>query len=145
MTPLFHQGSVNIDHSERFISRVLTKLNSLWVSATFPFAGRGRSLSLHYASDISRRLAARILLGNRVEIGKHTWLSTGSEDNNELQVTIEVSAAPDTKLPIFIMEAGSGLQRRGMISARTRIHIMKEAIFWFCCSHHGPWPRTASG
>ena len=29
------------------------------------------------------------------------------------------------------MEAGSGLQRRGLISARNRIHIMKETIFGF--------------
>jgi acetyltransferase-like isoleucine patch superfamily enzyme len=89
MTPLFHQGSVNLDHSERFISRVLTKLNSLWTSATFPFAGKGRNLSLHYASDISRRSARHTRLGNRVEIGKFTWLSTGSENNYKIHVTIE--------------------------------------------------------
>ena len=36
-----HQTSGYEDH-EGFCSRVLTKLNSLWVAATYPFAGKGR-------------------------------------------------------------------------------------------------------
>ena len=82
------QAAVDLDDTEGFFSRVLTKLNSLWVGATFPFAGKGRKLSLHYASDISRRLARHIQLGNRVEIGRYTWLSAGSEDNHEINITI---------------------------------------------------------
>jgi acetyltransferase-like isoleucine patch superfamily enzyme len=113
MTPLLHPASVNLDHSEGFFCRVLTKLNSWWVSATFPFAGRGRNLSLHYASDISRRLSPHILLGNRVEIGKHAWLSTGSEDDHEIQVTIE---------------DGCRIGARCTISAKNSIHLERNVI-----------------
>jgi acetyltransferase-like isoleucine patch superfamily enzyme len=111
MTPLLHQGSVGLDHSEGFFSRVLTKLNSLWVSATYPFAGR--NLSLHYASDISRRLASHIRLGSRVEIGKHTWLSTGSEDNHEIRVTIEDDCC---------------IGARCTISAKNSIHLERDVV-----------------
>jgi acetyltransferase-like isoleucine patch superfamily enzyme len=113
MTPLLHQGSVNLNHSERFFCRVLTKLNSLWVSSTYPFAGEGRNLSLHYASDISRRLAPHILLGNRVEIEKHTWLSTGSENNHEIRVTIEDDCR---------------IGARCTISAKNSIHLERDVV-----------------
>ncbi len=107
------QASVDLDDREEFFSRVLTKLNSLWVSATFPFAGKGRNLSLHYASDISRRLARHIKLGSRVEIGKHTWLSTGSEDNHKIQVIIEDDCQ---------------IGARCTISAKNSIHLERDVV-----------------
>jgi acetyltransferase-like isoleucine patch superfamily enzyme len=80
------------DH-EGFFSRVLTRLNSLWAAGTYPFAGVGRNLSLHYASEISRSLAPYFRLGNRVEIGKHTWFHTWSkldlERDREVKIVIE--------------------------------------------------------
>jgi acetyltransferase-like isoleucine patch superfamily enzyme len=84
-----HQTRAGFEGHEAFLSRVLTRLNSIWVAATYPFAGTGRDLSLHYASEISRSLATRIWLGNRVEIGKHTWLHLGMEGSHEIKITIE--------------------------------------------------------
>ncbi|MGB7601160.1 MAG: acyltransferase [Candidatus Sulfotelmatobacter sp.] len=107
------QGSVDLDDSEGFFSRILTKLNSLCAGATFPFANKGRSQSLHYASDISRRLARHIKLGSRVEIGKHTWLSTGSEDNDGVQITIEDDCQ---------------IGARCTISAKNFIHLERDVI-----------------
>ncbi len=88
-----HQTAASFDDREGFFSRVLTKLNSLWVVATYPFAGAGCNLSLHYESEISRSIAPHIRLGNRVEIGKHTWFHTWSipsiEGNRALKIFLE--------------------------------------------------------
>jgi acetyltransferase-like isoleucine patch superfamily enzyme len=113
MTLPIRQASVDLDDSEGFFSRVLTKLNSLWVSATFPFAGEGRHLSLHYESDISRRSARHITLGNRVQIDKHTWLSPSSADNDEINITIEDDCR---------------IGARCTISAKNSIHLERDVV-----------------
>ena len=113
MTQPIRQASSDLDDREEFFSRVLTKLNSMWVSATYSFASKPRNLSLHYASDVSRRLARHIKLGSRVEIGKHTWLSTGSENNHEIQVTIEDDCR---------------IGARCTISAKNSIHLERDVV-----------------
>ncbi len=80
---------VYIDDPPTFFSQVMTKLYTLWACATYPFAARGRNLSLHYASEISRCVATRMSLGNRVQIEKHTWLTLGMEGPHELKIIIE--------------------------------------------------------
>jgi acetyltransferase-like isoleucine patch superfamily enzyme len=86
------QTAASVDDREGSFSRVLTKLNSRWVVATYPFAGVGSGLSLHYQSEISRSLAPHIWLGNQVEIGKHTWFHTwsipGIEGHRALKIFI---------------------------------------------------------
>ena len=74
MLRTIHRTSDRTEDREGFLARILTKLNSSWVTVTYPFADKGGKLSLHYASEISRRLAPRIRLGSRVEIGKDAWL-----------------------------------------------------------------------
>jgi acetyltransferase-like isoleucine patch superfamily enzyme len=108
-----HQRSVDFDDHEGFFSRALTKLNSLWVAATYPFAAKGRDLSLHYASEISRNLADRIRLGNRVRIGKHTWLSPDIDDNHEIKITVEDNCR---------------LGARCTISAKNSIHLGRDVV-----------------
>jgi acetyltransferase-like isoleucine patch superfamily enzyme len=88
-----HPAFRSLEDHEGFFSRVLTKLHSLWVAATYQFSGKGYNLSLHYASEISRSLAPHIRLGNRVQIGRHTWFHTwskfGEEDAHVVKITIE--------------------------------------------------------
>jgi acetyltransferase-like isoleucine patch superfamily enzyme len=107
-----HQTYGFEDH-EGFLSRVLTKLNSVWVAATYPFAGKGRGLSLHYASEISRNLATRIRLGNRVEIGKDTWLHLGMEGDHEIKIT---------------MEDGCRIAARCTITAKNSIYLERDVV-----------------
>jgi hypothetical protein len=47
-----------------FFPRALKKLYSLWISGTYPFASKGRKLDFHYMSQLDRRRAGRIRLGN---------------------------------------------------------------------------------
>lgn len=113
MSSPIQQPSVDLDGSEGFLSRAFTKLNSVWVSATFSFSSKPRHLSLHYTSDVSRRLAGHISLGSRVEIGKHTWLSTGSEDNQKIQLAIEDDCR---------------IGARCTISAKNSIHLERDVV-----------------
>jgi acetyltransferase-like isoleucine patch superfamily enzyme len=108
-----YQTPAGFEDHEGFFSRILTKLNSVWVSATYPFAGKGRDLSLHYASEISRSLATRIRLGNRVEIGKHTWIHLGMEGDHELKIAIDDDCR---------------IAARCTITAKNSIHLERDVV-----------------
>lgn len=108
------QESDRFEDHERLFSRILTRLSSLWVTATYPFANKGRDLSFHHASEISRRLAPRIRLGSRVEIGKHAWLHI--EGHDEIGITIEDDCR---------------VAARCTISARNSIHLERNVVLAF--------------
>ena len=78
-----------LEAHDGYLGFLLTKLNSLWVAATYPFAKRGRHVKFHYASEISREVTTRIRFGNRVEVGKHAWITCGTDEGPEVKVTIE--------------------------------------------------------
>ncbi len=87
MLQTVHPTCATFEDHEGVPSRLLTALNSLWVSATYPFGGKGRSLRLHHASEISRSIAPCISLGSHVDIGKHTWFTSWVE--SRLKIIIE--------------------------------------------------------
>lgn len=97
--------------------QVLIRLNSLWVAATYPFGDKGRNLSIHYASEISRCIAPQIRLGNRAEIRKRAWLNTwlnlGTEDPCALKITIEDDCR---------------IGERCTISAKNSIHLERGVV-----------------
>jgi acetyltransferase-like isoleucine patch superfamily enzyme len=62
------------------LPRALTKLYSLWVSRSYPFASIGRNVSFHITSRISRPRSSRISLGNSVSLKEYAWLSVATED-----------------------------------------------------------------
>lgn len=105
------------DDREGLFSRVLTKLNSLWVAATYPFAGTGRNFSFHYASEVSRALSPHFRIGDRVEIGKHTWFHTWcarcTKNNHDVTITIEEDCR---------------LGPRSTISAENSVHLERAVI-----------------
>jgi acetyltransferase-like isoleucine patch superfamily enzyme len=68
--------------------RVKTRLYTLWLSATYPFAAKGRNLSIQYPCAISRRVAHQIKLGNSVIIRKDAWLNIVPNCSNELKIII---------------------------------------------------------
>lgn len=103
-----HQTFVDFKDHEGLFSRVLTKLNSLWVVATYPFAGKGHNLSFHYASEISRSLAPYFRLGNNVEIGKHTWFLSWSKLDTEGDRDVKIVIEDDCRIgPRCTLTAGN--------------------------------------
>ena len=110
-----HHARARFEDPSQFVPWAMTKLYSLWVCATFPFASRGRNLSVHYTTLWNRRMARAIKLGNSVTIRKDAWLNTfdlsGADD--ELKIVIEDNCL---------------IGARDVISAKNCIHIEREVI-----------------
>jgi len=99
----------------RLLSRILTKLYSIWVSLTYPFASRGHNLSIHHTADLSRLKAHRIKLGNSVQILK--------------DVLVDVVAPPEEDgEPIVVIDENVSIGLRSQISAKYSIHVERDVI-----------------
>src|ERR1700692_2495102 len=71
------------------IGRLVNKLHTMWLQATYPFESSGRKLSIHYPCDVSRFAADKIRLGNSVIIRKHAWLNVVPAPDDELKIIID--------------------------------------------------------
>jgi len=99
----------------RLFPRILTKLYSIWVSLTYPFASRGHNLSIHYTCDLSRRKAHRIKLGNSVRM---------LED-----VRVNIVPPPEQNgEPIVTIDEGVGIGQRSQISAKNCVHLEQDVM-----------------
>jgi acetyltransferase-like isoleucine patch superfamily enzyme len=99
----------------QLLPRSLTKLYSLWVSLTYPFASNGHKLSVHYTCDWRRSRAHRIKLGNSVLIMKGAIINVVAppEQNGE---------------PIIVVDDDTQIGYRCLMSARNCIHIERNVI-----------------
>jgi acetyltransferase-like isoleucine patch superfamily enzyme len=96
-----------------FVSKLMTKLYSLWVVATYPFASGAHRLSIHYTSLLSRRIAHRIKLGRSVTIRKDAWLNIIREATGEINIAIDDNCL---------------IGARNVISAKNYIHLERDVI-----------------
>jgi acetyltransferase-like isoleucine patch superfamily enzyme len=94
--------------------RVLNKLHSVWVGSTYPFASKGRKLDLDFTSQISRRDASRIKLGNSVSLRKNAWLNVA-----------DVNSSTE---PAIVIEDDCAIGTQTIISARNLIHIERDVL-----------------
>jgi acetyltransferase-like isoleucine patch superfamily enzyme len=94
--------------------RVLNKLHSVWVGLTYPFASKGRKLDLDFTSQISRRDASRIKLGNSVSLRKNAWLNVA-----------DVNSSTE---PAIVIEDDCAIGTQTIISARNLIHIERDVL-----------------
>jgi carbonic anhydrase/acetyltransferase-like protein (isoleucine patch superfamily) len=113
--PIDDRPPVSVEDPLSWFSRAAGKIRTLWLARTYPFASFGKGAWVHYSCHVARSAAPYISIGEDVGLARDARL--------------EVSAAPGTERPILILEEGSGLQRRGVISARNRIHVMRNVIF----------------
>jgi len=97
-----------------FLPRGLTKLYSTWVSLVYPFASKGRNLSVHFTSQLQRQRAVRISLGNSVLIHKDAWLNVATED--------------PTGEPVIVIDDNCSIGYGAMLSARNRIHLERDVL-----------------
>jgi len=104
-----------IEDPLRFLPRSLTKLYSIWVSLTYPFASNGNNLSVHYTCDLRRSRAHRIKLGDSVQIQK--------------DAIFEVLAPPEQKgAPMIVLDDHAQIGYRCLVSAKNYIHIERDVI-----------------
>lgn len=96
------------------VPRLLTKLNSIWVSLFYPFAFRGHNLSFHFASTLDRQRSVRISLGNSVRLEKDASLIVATED--------------PTGEPVIVLDDNCSIGYGTMISAKNRIHLERDVL-----------------
>lgn len=97
------------------IGRIANKLNSLFLSHTYPFHSIGKRVSITRSVDINRAFAPYISIGNNVIIAHDTWFHV-----QELR--------RDGK-PVIVLEDGCVIGRHCVISAKNHIHVGKNVIF----------------
>jgi hypothetical protein len=104
----------------QLLFRSLTKLYSLWVSLTYPFASKGHKLSVHYPCDLLRSRAHRIKLGNSVQILK--------------DAIIDVLAPPEQNgEPIIVVDDHAQIGYRCLLSAKNCIYIAGDLVLGLNC------------
>ena len=96
-------------------SLLATRLNTLWLAYTFPFASIGKGLWVHSSCELKRSAARYVHIGNNVSIQKDVW--------------INIPEAPDSEEPLLILDDGCTLNRRCTVSAKNGIHIGRDVIF----------------
>lgn len=96
------------------LARVITKVKTEWMRHTYPFAALGARVSLHYSSDILRRMSPSISIGNDVYVGPDVWLNV----------------APGSTEPISKIVLGKGCKigRRSTISSRNQIILEADVL-----------------
>ena len=113
MTNPLHEAWLRFEDPINLFLRARSKLYSMWLSKTYPFASVGRKLSVHYPCAMRRSFASQIKLGNDVIIGKDTL------------IYIEQDGAKEIKL---IIDDNSSMGARCFLSAKNLIHIGRDVI-----------------
>lgn len=94
--------------------RVATKLHTLWLKATYPFASFGKRVSIRCSCDILRSMAPDISMGDNVYLGPDVWLNVPPGSEN-----------PAAKI---VLGSGCGIGRRSFISARNSIVLEADVL-----------------
>jgi acetyltransferase-like isoleucine patch superfamily enzyme len=101
----------------RWLLTGANKLRALWVAHSYPFVSFGEGTWMHYSWTVARSSAPNISIGNNVGFARGARL--------------DVASVRSMDAPILIMEEGSSMQRRAVISARNHIHVMKDTMLGF--------------
>ena len=111
MVDVSKRPRAHIEDPMRLLPWALTKLYTLWLSATYPFASIGRNLSIHYTCALNRAKAPQIKLGSSVIIKKDAWLN----------VIVEATGAPK-----IIIDDNCRIGARTILSAKNYIHLERD-------------------
>jgi len=98
-----------------WIPRAATKLHSLWLKWTYPFACIGNHFSVHYSSEVRRTTARLIEIGNFVNIGRDAW--------------INIPEGISSAAPVLLLGDRCTVGRRCVISAKNLIQIEHDVLF----------------
>jgi acetyltransferase-like isoleucine patch superfamily enzyme len=97
-----------------WISWAVTKLNSVWLKRTYPFAAFGRNVAVHYSCDILRSMSPHISFGDKIYVAPDVWMNVArGSSNSEPKITIG---------------SGCRIGRRATISARNRIILEADVL-----------------
>lgn len=97
-----------------WVPRLITKANSLWLKATYPFEKFGRGVSIHYSCEIRRNCVHKIRIEDSVTLRQDVWLN--------------VPIIPDGSEPVIIIGRGSRVGRRSVITAINQIRLGENVL-----------------
>ena len=97
-----------------WVSRVATKLNSIWLQRTYRFAGFGKKVGVHYSCDILRSMSSYISFGDGIYLAPDVWLN--------------VAPGSTEAGPKIVIGSGCKIGRRATISARNRIVLEADVL-----------------
>jgi acetyltransferase-like isoleucine patch superfamily enzyme len=113
MSIVTHTHRARFDDPLSYIRRATDRLYTIWIGYTYPFASRGRNLSIHYPCRLDKRVADHISIGNSVLIAKDVWLNIVRDDSHDIKLMIESNCS---------------IGARDTLSARNSIHIEQNVI-----------------
>jgi len=119
MINTIRKPSASFEDPLNLFCNAFTKLYSLWLSATYPFASTGSNLSIHPTIVLSRRAAPGITIGSFVIIRNHAWLNTVGLS--------EVDGAAK-----IIIEDHCVINAQAVISAKNNIHLERDVMVSAC-------------
>lgn len=96
------------------LGRSATKLRTMWLKATYPFAKFGRQVSIHYSCEIYRGGSPYIELNDEVYLAPDVWLNVVFGSGN--------SGAK------MVLGRGCRIGRRSTISARNYIELGDDVL-----------------
>jgi acetyltransferase-like isoleucine patch superfamily enzyme len=108
------RGPVIREDPLSFCSRAATKLHTVWLGKTYPFANFGRRISIHPTCDISRVSSNHVHLGDDVYMAREVWLN--------------VASGSEEKHPKIVLGEGCKIGRRSTISARNQIILEDDVL-----------------
>jgi acetyltransferase-like isoleucine patch superfamily enzyme len=103
----------HFDDPFAILFRAITKLYTWWLAGIYPFAARGRNLSIYPPCALDRRLAHRVRLGSHIVIRPHVWLNVLPDEGTTIKIVIEDNCV---------------LGGRDVLSAKNCIHIERDVI-----------------
>lgn len=98
----------------KLLGRILTKVSTVWMQLTYPFAGFGKNVSIHHSCDLVRPISDRMQIGNDVYIGPGAWL------------TVPEGAVGSS--PALVLGNGCKIGRRCMLSAKNLIRLEEDVL-----------------
>ena len=109
----FREAWLRFEDPLTLIVRAATKLHSLWLRYTYPFAYTGRNLSIHFSCTLHRPSASQIRLGDSVIIGRDSLLYIVPDEVADVKLAIDDNCV---------------LGARSVISAKNLIHIEQDVV-----------------
>jgi acetyltransferase-like isoleucine patch superfamily enzyme len=109
----FREAWLRFEDPLTLFLRAATKIHSLWLSYTYPFAHTGRDVSIHFPCTLHRPSASQIRLGDSVIIGKDSLLYIVADEVDEVKLAIDDNCV---------------FGARSVISAKNLIHIERDVI-----------------
>lgn len=104
--------SLDRDDPLYLLETALSRLRTLWMRTTYPFAYLGKNVAVHHSVDLRRAKARHIQLGDGVYLGRDVW--------------VNITLSPEGSGIALSLGDRCCIGRRSMISAKNRIVLEKD-------------------